>query len=116
MSPANFDLEALVRAFALALAGGFTVSAVAYFVMRARSDWTQKKPVLIMGTAGLVLFLLVGIYYIWPNLVEVPELDGRAQAEAEDMLAKRGLVPESRPHLPTDVEAGRVLSHSPIPV
>jgi hypothetical protein len=116
MNAANFDLEALIRAIALSLAGGFVIGAFSYFVMRARPDWTRKKPVLIMGTAGIVLFLLVGIYYIWPNLVEVPELDGRAQAEAEDMLVKRGLVPDSRPQLAAGVESGRVVPHSQSPV
>ena len=113
---AGFDLEALIRAFALALAGGFIVGAVGYFVMRARPDWTQKKPVLIMGAVGLMLFLVVAIYYGWPNLVEVPELDGRAQAEAEDTLTKRGLVPQSRPQLAAGVEPGRVVPHSQSPV
>jgi hypothetical protein len=116
MGTPGFDLEALIRAFALALAGGFIVGAVGYFVMRARPDWTQKKPVLIMGAVGLMLFLVVCIYYVWPNLVEVPELDGRAQAEAEDVLTKRGLTPETRPQLAAGVELGRVVPHSQSPV
>jgi beta-lactam-binding protein with PASTA domain len=46
----------------------------------------------------------------------VPELDGRAQAEAEDVLTKRGLTPESRPQLASGVEPGRVVPHSQSPV
>ncbi|HEY6769183.1 MAG TPA: hypothetical protein VI386_30940 [Candidatus Sulfotelmatobacter sp.] len=116
MSPSNFDFEALIRAFALSLAGGFTVGAIGYFVMRARSDWTQRKPVLIMGVMGLMLFLVVGVYYAWPNLVEVPELGGYAQAEAEDILAKRHLTAESRPQWANDLAPGRVVPHSQSPV
>ncbi|MGO8733495.1 MAG: hypothetical protein ACLQVM_11970 [Terriglobia bacterium] len=115
MSPGAFDSEALIRAFSLSLAAGFVVAAVGYFVMRPRVYWAQKKPALIFGVVGVMLFLTLGAYYTWPSLVEVPALDNHAQAEAEDLLAKRHLIPEIRPQQAAGVEAGRVVPYSQNP-
>ena len=77
-----------------------------------RDGW---KPVLIIAGVGVILILTVAVYYIWPNLVEVPNLDGLSQAQAEDLLTKYKLIPDARPQHAVGVEAGRVLPNSQNP-
>jgi len=108
----TFDLEALIRAVGLSLGVGLIAGGVGYFVMRKRAEWSQWKSVLFMCMAGVLLLLTIGIYYAWPTLVRVPLLDSLSQAQAEDLLAMRGLRAEARPQYIANLEAGRVVPHS----
>lgn len=115
MSAGTFDLEGLLRAVAIGLGVGLIGGTIGFFVMRQRAEWTRWKPVLIMGTVGVILLLAVVLYYAWPSLVTVPSLDGLSQAEAEQLLVKHSLIPEGRPQYTLEVEAGRVVPHSQSP-
>ena len=115
MNTGNFDLEALLRAIGMGMGIGLIAAATGYFVMRKRTEWSQWRPVLIMGTVGLVLLLTAVIYYAWPNLIVVPALDNLSQAEAENILVKHNLVPQGKPQYAVGVENGRVVPHSQSP-
>jgi hypothetical protein len=116
MTVGNFDLEALIRAIGISLGIGLIVATIGYFVMRKSSEWSRWKHVLTMGIIGIVIILTFAIYYAWPSLVNVPSLDDLSQAEAEDLLVKRRLIPEARPQYAAGVDAGRVIPHSQSPV
>jgi hypothetical protein len=109
-----FDIEALIRACLI----GLSVSAIGgYIVHRLTGNQTQKvgsRRLLILAAVGVGVLVAVGIYYAWPNPL-VPRLDNLPQAEAEDLLIKRGLVPEARPQQTAEVEAGRVVPDSQAP-
>jgi hypothetical protein len=115
MSVGSFDLEALIRAIVISLAVGLIVGSISFFAMRKREERSQWKPVIVLGTIGVMLLLTLGLYYAWPSLTKVPSLDGLSQAEAEDLLTKQGLVPQGRPQYATGVEPGRVVPHSQSP-
>lgn len=115
MNSAAFDLESLVRAIAIGLGISLIGGAIGFFPMRRREDWNRWRPVLIMGIAGVMLLVTVGLYYAWPSLVEVPSLGGISQAEAENLLTSKGLVPAGRPQYGSGTNAGRVVPHSQSP-
>jgi hypothetical protein len=115
MNLAPFDVDAFIRAVAIALGVGFLGSAITYFVTRTREEWVKRGAVLFQAMIGIVILLTVAIYFLWPTLVKVPSLDGLSRAEAEDLLVKNGLIPQGRPQYATEVEAGRVIPHSQSP-
>lgn len=110
-----FDLEGLVRAFVMALGVGLVTEGIAFFVLQNRQDWPQRRPVIIVIGIGMVLFLTTAIFYMWPSLVEVPYLGELSQAEAEQVLMTKRLVPDAQPQH-SETEAGRVIPYSQEPV
>ena len=115
MSGTNLDLVALLRAIAVGVGVGLVIAAISFFVTRKRSEWVRSRAVLVMGSVGVMLIVTVVVFYAWPNLVVVPSLANLSQAEAEQLLGKRGLVPQGRPQYVVGVEAGRVIPHSQSP-
>src|SRR5256885_95636 len=111
----QFDLHAFVRAAIVSGAAGLIVGSVIYFALQTRDQWIRWKSAVILGIVGFTVLLVVGTYYRWPSLVVVPTVDNLSQAEAEDLLVKRGLVPDGRPQYSASVPAGRVIPHSQSP-
>ncbi len=110
MDGAVFDFEALLRGIIIGLGTGFIVATITHLVLRLR--WGSA---VLLGM-GVTLILTTILFYAWPSLIEVPNLANLSRAEAELLLAKKGLIPEVRPqHVPT-TEAGRVVSYSQDPL
>ncbi len=104
-----FDVEALLRGIIIGMGTGFIITAITKAVLRLR--WGI---VMLLGI-GVALILAVTFFYLWPSLVEVPNLSNLSRAEAELLLAKKRLVPEIRPQHAAMTEAGRVVPYSQEP-
>lgn len=115
MSASPFDLEALTRAVVIALGVGLIVMALGFVVTREPEERRRWKPVLLSGTAGVIFILIIGIYYAWPSLMIVPSLDGESQAQAEELLLRRRLVPNARPQYAAGVAKDTVIPKSQDP-
>jgi hypothetical protein len=111
----SFDLHALIRAAVVSIAAGFIVGAAGFFILQKRNQWEKWKGAILFGLAGFAMLFAIGLYYGWPSLLAVPKLDGLSQAEAEESLVGRGLVPNGRPQYSFDVPEGRVIPHSQSP-
>jgi hypothetical protein len=115
MSPEIFDKEAFFRAIIISIGVGFIINTIGFFVMRERSNWNKRWPVLLMGTIGITALLAVGIYYAVPTLIKVPSLNELSQADTENILTRLNLVPEARPQYGVNVDAGKVIPFSQNP-
>jgi PASTA domain-containing protein len=107
MESGNLDLFAIGRAVAI----GFVIAAIVYFVTRTRAEWARWRAVGVMGGIGVAILLI----FLWPSLISVPTLDGLSQAEAEDTLRSHHLVPQPRPQYAQSADAGRVIARSQNP-
>ena len=107
MESGNLDVFAIGRALAI----GFVIAAIVYFVTRTRAEWLRWRAVGLMGAVGVTILLL----FLWPRLITVPTLDGLSQAEAEDKLRSYHLVAQSRPQYAQVADAGRVIARSQNP-
>jgi amino acid transporter len=116
MSAGPFDLEALIRAVIIALGVGLVMMAIAFFATREPEERRRRKPVLLSGTAGVIFIIAVAMYYAWPSLVIVPALDGQSQAQAEELLLHRRLVPNARPQYAVNVPKDTVIPKSQDPI
>jgi hypothetical protein len=109
MDGASFDFEALLRSAIIGLGAGLITAVIA--------QWIEKKrwliPVLLGLGVGLIMIAL--IFYTWPSLVKVPNLENLSRAEAEQLLTKKGLIPEVSPQHVPSVEPGRVVPGSQDP-
>lgn len=106
-----FDLFGLIRAFVVSLASGLAVHTILSPIRKRR----YCKQVSILAVIVVVLILTVILYFVWPRLITVPNLDNLSRAEAEDKLTNKGLTPDPRPHHVVGVEAGRVVPNSQDP-
>ena len=104
-----------VQAFILAIASGLITAAIIYFVTKERVDWKRWRATLVMGIIAVALVVGLITYRACSRLVEVPPLDGLAQAQAEDLLRDKQLVPLVRPQPSDPANAGRVIPHSQSP-
>jgi hypothetical protein len=115
MSGNPFDLEALIRAVAIALGVGLIVMAIGFFSTRGPEERRRRKPVLLTGSVGVILILTIAIFYAWPSFIIVPVLDGRSQAQAEELLLRRRLAPNARPQYAPGVAKDTVIPKSQDP-
>lgn len=108
MNPASsVDFEALIRVL-IGLGTGLIVAVISSVLFKIKRG---RQIILGLGVALVVAALL---FYVWPSLVEVPDLANLSNAEAEDILRDRGLVPEDRPQA-SETEKGRVVPYSQEP-
>lgn len=110
------DLEALVRAVLIGLSVSLIARYIVHIVTRTQPKQPESRRLRMLAIVALGVLVTLGTYYTWPSLATVPLLDNLAQAEAENLLASRKLVPQPTPQQGVDVEAGRVVPHSQSPV
>jgi hypothetical protein len=108
----SVDVESLIRAIIIAACTGFIVRYITDRLAKSKNG-SNRLP----WAAAVAVTVLVGVilYYAWPSLRTVPKLDKLAQAEAEELLLKKRLVPQPTPERAVDVEIGRVVPHSQSP-
>ncbi|MCP4524303.1 MAG: PASTA domain-containing protein [Aestuariibacter sp.] len=78
----------------------------------------REKPKAVVGIMAVGLaFVLSGVFFLYfsDTLVEVPDLALLSRAEAEEILARRGLLPDPKPQHHEKTSAGRVIPKSQNP-